>query len=87
MANNEKPDVPNEISTDIPRALHETKLMLEQIREDIKKLGEGVAGVTSEVRQQLEDLDQRWAEKWSPHDLAIKDHGKRITVLERRRAR
>ena len=54
----------------------------EKVREDIQKLGEGYEQGLNAISRQISDMDQRWAEKWSTHDLAITDHGKRITALE-----
>lgn len=60
-------------------------IQFEKVREDIQKLGEGYEQGLKAISRQISDLDRRWAAKWSPHDLAIKDHGKRITALEQRR--
>ena len=56
----------------------------EKVREDIQKLGEGYEQGLNAISRQISDMDQRWAEKWSTHDLAIKDHGIRFTALEQR---
>jgi hypothetical protein len=61
------------------------KIEFERVREDIKKLGEGYEDGLRQISKQLQDLDARWAEKWTPHDLALKNHGKRITALEQQR--
>ena len=62
-----------------------TKLMLEQIRDDIKRLGEGSEGVLRQLSEQIKELDKKWAAKWSPHDLLIKNQERRLRVLEQRR--
>ena len=59
-----------------------TKIRFEGVRDDIKKLGEGYEDGLRQISQQLRDLDTRWADKWTPHDLALQNHGKRITALE-----
>ena len=64
-----------------------TKMMFEQIREDIKKLGEGYDDLKRQLSKDVKDMGRHWDHKWSPHDLAIKDHGKHISVLEQRRPR
>jgi hypothetical protein len=64
-----------------------TKMMFEQIREDIKKLGEGFDDLKRQHADDIKELVRTWDSKWSPHDLAIRDHGRRIGILERRRQR
>lgn len=64
---------------------NQNKIQFEQIREDIKKLGDGYESGLKAISRQIKNLDRRWAEKWSTHDLALTDHGKRITALEQRR--
>jgi len=64
-----------------------TKMMFEQIREDIKKLGEGYADTERRLSDKIADMGRNWDHKWSPHDLAIRNHEKRIRALERRRPR
>ena len=61
------------------------KIEFESIREGIKKLGEGYEDGLRQISKQLRDLDARWADKWTPHDLALKNHRKRITILEQQR--
>lgn len=64
-----------------------TKMMFEQIREDIKKLSEGYEDGMRRVSEEIKDMGRNWDHKWSPHDLAIRNHEKRIRALERRRPR
>ncbi len=59
-------------------------IQFEKVRDDIKKLGEGYEDGMRRLSTEIKNINRRWAEKWSPHDLAIKDHGKRITALEQR---
>ena len=61
------------------------KIEFERVREEIKKLGEGYEDGLRQISKQLQDLDERWAKKWTPHDLALKNHGKRIAALEQSR--
>lgn len=63
----------------------EKKIQFEQVREDIRKLGEGYKSGLKAISRQIKNLDRRWSEKWSTHDLALTDHGKRIIALEQRR--
>jgi len=58
------------------------QILFEKVREDIKKLGEGYEQGLKDISNQITELDQRWANKWTPHDLALKDHAKRIAALE-----
>jgi predicted nuclease with TOPRIM domain len=60
-------------------------IQFEKVRDDIKKLGEGYEDGMRRLSTEIKNINRRWSEKWSPHDLAIKDHGKRITALEQRR--
>ena len=60
-------------------------IRFEKVREDIQKLGEGYEQGLTAISRQISDMDRRWTEKWSTHDLAITDHGQRITALEQRR--
>lgn len=62
-----------------------TNSMLEQIREDIKKLGEGYDGSLRQLSEQIKDLDKKWAAKWSPQDLSMKNQERRLRILEQRR--
>lgn len=64
-----------------------TRMMFEQIREDIKKLGEGYDDLKRQLSKDVKDMGRHWDTKWSPHDLAIRNHEKRIRILERRRPR
>jgi chromosome segregation ATPase len=61
-----------------------TKIRFEKIGEDLKKLGEGYEQGLKQIARQIKNLDAKWSEKWTPHDMALKDHGKRITALEQR---
>ena len=61
-----------------------TRIQFEKVREDIKKLGEGYEQGLKQIARQLTSLNAKWSEKWTPHDIALKDHGKRITALEQR---
>ena len=61
-----------------------TKIQFEKVREDIKKLGEGYEQGLKQIARQIKSLGKEWSDKWTPHDMALKDHGKRITALEQR---
>ena len=62
-------------------------VQFEEVREDIKKLGEGYADGMRRISTEIKELNRQWVAKWSPHDLAIRNHAKRIGVLEQRRPR
>lgn len=62
-------------------------IQFEQVRTDIKKLGEGYDAGMRRIAEEIKDLGRRWDAKWAPHDLAIRNHGTRITALEQRRSR
>ena len=62
-------------------------VQFEEVREDIKKLGEGYADGMRRISTEIKELNRQWVAKWSPHDLAIRNHAKRISVLEQRRPR
>ena len=59
--------------------------MLGQMREDIKKLGEEYEGGMRELSEQIKELDKKWAAKWLPQDLAMKNQERRIRILEQQR--
>ena len=61
--------------------------LLEKVGDDIKKLGEGYDDGMRRISSEIKDLNRQWVAKWSPHDLAIRNHAKRIGVLEQRRPR
>ena len=61
--------------------------LLEKVGDDIKKLGEGYEDGLRRISAEVKDLNRQWTSKWSPHDLAIRNHGKRISALEQRRSR
>jgi len=52
-----------------------TKIQFENVREDIKKLGERYEQGLRSISNQIKELDQSWKSTWSTHDLALKDHG------------
>ena len=62
-------------------------VQFEKVREDIKKLGEGYEDGMRRVSEEIKDIGRNWDHKWSPHDLTLRNHEKRIGVLERRRPR
>jgi hypothetical protein len=64
-----------------------TKAEVEQLRDDIKKLAEAQAAGVQLVLRHVADISKNWDMKWSVHDLAIRDHTKRIGRLERRGAK
>jgi hypothetical protein len=59
-------------------------VLVEQLREDIKKLGEGYEAGFQGISRQIADIDRNWDYKWSPHDLAIRDHEARLKKIERK---
>lgn len=71
----------------IEQKVNRLELMLEKVGDDIKKLGEGYEDGMRRISKEIKDLNKQWTSKWSPHDLAIRNHGKRITVIEQRRPR
>ena len=60
-------------------------MQFEKLQADIQTLGEGYDEGLKGISRQIGDLARTWDAKWSPRDLALTDHGKRITALERRR--
>lgn len=62
-------------------------IQFEQVRADIKALGEGYDDGMRQISTEIKDLNRQWVAKWSPHDLAIRNHAKRLGALERRRPR
>ncbi len=63
------------------------QIEVEKLRDDVKNLGELYEAGWRQIAREIRGISKNWDMKWSPHDLAIKDHGKRITVLERRVAK
>lgn len=61
-----------------------TKVEFEHVREDIQKLGEGYDAGLKSISRQIQALDKKWTAKWSTHDLALKNHARRISTLEQR---
>jgi chromosome segregation ATPase len=61
-----------------------TKAELEQVRDDMKRLAEAQQAGFQQLSRQMVDFGKHWDMKWAVHDLAIRDHGKRIARLERR---
>ena len=52
-----------------------TKIQFEQVREDIKKLGEGYEQGLKGISTQIKELNLSWSEKWSnPWGLASPLH-------------
>ena len=62
-----------------------TKLMLEQMREELTRLGEDYDGSLRQLSAEIKDLDKKWAAKWSPQDLSMKNLERRLRILEQRR--
>jgi len=73
----------DKLETKVDEFQNATKVQFEGIREDIKKLGEGYEQGLKEVSRQIKEVAQGWHDKWEPHDLALQDHGRRISALER----
>lgn len=59
-------------------------MQFEKLQDDINTLGEGYDQGLKGISRQLKEIGDRWDAKWWPHDLALNDHGKRITALEQR---
>jgi chromosome segregation ATPase len=64
-----------------------TKAEVEQLRDDIRALAEAQQAGFQQLSRQMVDFGKHWDMKWAVHDLAIRDHGKRIARLERRSAK
>ncbi len=73
------------VETKVDALANANKIQFEQVREDIKKLGEGYEQGLKNISNQIKELNQSWAAKWWPHELALKDHARRITALEQNR--
>ncbi len=63
------------------------QIEVEKLRDDVKNLGKLYEAGWRQIAREIRGISKNWDMKWSPHDLAIKDRGKRITVLERRVAK
>ena len=59
-----------------------SKADFEQIREDIQKLGEGYDAGLKGLSRQMADINRNWDDRHSVHDLAIRNHEKRLAKLE-----
>lgn len=63
----------------------------EAIQVDTTPFGEGSGAglkqLSDEISRQIKELDKRLIARWAPQDLAIKNHERRIKVLENRRTR
>ena len=62
-------------------------VQFEEVRTDIKKLGESYDAGMRRISEEIKDLGRRWDAKGTLHDLAIRNHGTRITAIEQRRPR
>ena len=51
----------------------------------IAGFAENLGGRLDGISRQLTDNQRYWETKFSDHDLGLRDHGRRITALERRR--
>lgn len=66
----------NDMSENLEHKLDElnnaNKIEFERVREDIKKLGEGYEDGLRQISKQIQDLDARWAEQWTPHEMVTR---------------
>jgi len=55
---------------------------MEQLRNDMKKFAEGLGGRLDAIVLELQDSRKDVNGRFLDHDLALRDHGRRITALE-----
>lgn len=61
-------------------------VQLDDIRDVIRKFAEGLGGRLDTIARQLIESNKNWEAKFSDHDLAIRDHTRRISSLEQSRS-
>ena len=60
------------------------KMNMEELKGVVKLAAEGYGATLERIERQLTDLNTKWDTTISDHDKALKNHGRRITALERR---
>jgi len=59
-------------------------VQMEDLRSTIVTFAENIGGRMDGIAHQLSDSQASWETKFSDHALTLRDHGRRITMLERR---
>ena len=62
-----------------------TRIHMEDLKSTIQMAAEGYGVTLERIERQLFDLNTKWDTTIGDHDKALKNHGRRITALERRR--
>jgi chromosome segregation ATPase len=57
-------------------------IQIEYVRDDIRKLGESFGGVLERIERRLAESQTEMNTRLADHELVLRDHGRRITVLE-----
>ena len=80
-----------QVESELERLSGLTEMQFEAIQVDTTAFGEGyeagVKQISGEISRQIKEFDKRLIARWAPQDLAIKNHERRIKVLENRRPR
>jgi hypothetical protein len=61
-------------------------VQIEHVRDDMRRLGESFGGTLEHIDRRLLEILTEVRTNTGDHDLVLRDHGGRITALERRRS-
>lgn len=63
---------------------HQAQIHKEELKDDVKKAAEGYDATLRKIERELSDLNTKVDNGFRDHALALKNHSKRITELEKR---
>ena len=74
------------LDTKVDRLDTKVDVQIEHVRDDMRRLGESFGGTLEHIDRRLLEILTEVRTKTGDHDLVLRDHGGRITALERRRS-
>ena len=77
--------VDTQLSAAVSELKHQATLHKEELRDDVKKAAEGYDATLRKIERGLSDLNKKVDNGFRDHAVILKDHGARITTLEKRR--
>ena len=60
------------------------RTLIEDTRDDMKKMSEGLGGVLERIEHRMESMCEYWRTAHADHEVALRDHAARIVALEQR---
>ena len=79
--------VDKQLAAAVQELKHQAQLHKEELKDEVKKAAEGYAATLKKIDRELGDLNRKVENGFRDHALSPKGHSKRLTALEKRRAR